>query len=90
MGTIEPVKAFSEAFDPAFRLVWADESNGAASPAAADIMEKVTRDFTDAQRRQVIRVDDANAVAQQVSTCVTLNKGSILTLPPVPTKLPAI
>ncbi|KAH7105549.1 P-loop containing nucleoside triphosphate hydrolase protein [Auriculariales sp. MPI-PUGE-AT-0066] len=64
LGTIAPVKTLAEAFDPAFRLVWADATTGTASPSPHDIMQRLTRGLDAAQLDQVIREDNPDRVAE--------------------------
>lgn len=68
LGTAVPVKELTDVFDGSISLVWADATNGAASPSPNDIMAHMTRGFSDRQLSAVRKVgspDDIPAACPQ-------------------------
>ncbi|CAL1693884.1 unnamed protein product [Somion occarium] len=57
LGTAVPVRELRDVFDGSISLVWADGTNGTASPSPNDIIAHITRGFSDRQLSAVRKVD---------------------------------
>ncbi|KAJ2917839.1 hypothetical protein MD484_g2550, partial [Candolleomyces efflorescens] len=65
IGEAIPIHPLHEQFDPALSFVWADNTNGASSPAPIDIINHITSSFSSAQLSAVKRVGSAAEIPTQ-------------------------
>jgi len=68
IGTPTPVRSLPNVFDGSIALIWADDTNGTASPSPNDIMTHITSGFSQRQLAAVKKVastDDIPAACPQ-------------------------
>ncbi|KZV77822.1 hypothetical protein EXIGLDRAFT_634875 [Exidia glandulosa HHB12029] len=63
LGTIVPIDQLATVFDPDSRFIWVDASNGTSTPPAQQLIDRLTRDFSERQKSKVERVENAADVA---------------------------
>ena len=59
------VRDFRNDFDGSLKLVWADDTNGAGSPSADDIIAHITRGFNDKQLAAISKVEATHDIPAQ-------------------------
>lgn len=62
LGTAAPVKELKDVFDGSLSLIWADSTNGTASPSPGDIITHITSGFSDRQLSAVRKVESPDDI----------------------------
>ncbi|KAF9471812.1 P-loop containing nucleoside triphosphate hydrolase protein [Pholiota conissans] len=62
LGDIVPIYSLESQFDGSTALVWTDSTNGTSHPSPADIISRITANFTPNQLAAVKQLDNASAI----------------------------
>ncbi|KAI5885459.1 uncharacterized protein SCHCODRAFT_02557894 [Schizophyllum commune H4-8] len=92
IGEPHPIFPLSSQFDGSLTLVWADATNGSASPSPTDIMSRVTSNFSPSQLDAVKKVaspDDIPATCPENFNLFSECFAAIEFHDPIPTNISA-